>query len=314
MSKVSVIVPVYNTSKQLPICLNSLVNQTFKDIEIVVINDGSNDQSEEIIKEYMIRYEGMFKYFCKKNEGISKTRNYGIKKSDSEYILFVDSDDYIEKDTIEKLMPYINKNVEIIKFKLQKVDENGKILEKIDGPIFDEKSGPDAFNELYSKDVLIDSPCLYVIKKELFENNNLEFQRKYHEDFGLIPLLIVNAKSFVSTPFYLYSYVQKQNSITRNVDYSKTIDRFEDTLFHYDNAIIKIENMKLDEITKENVKIYYSNVLILRLNELKKEDKKKYIKEIKKRKIYKNIQPRNIKQLIKRCLIKFNMNLYLKMR
>lgn len=314
MSKVSIIVPVYNTSKHLRKCIDSLVNQTQKDIEIIIINDGSTDNSEAIIKEYINKYSSIIKYYSKENEGVAKTRNFGIEKATSDYVLFIDSDDYIDKCLIEKLMPYINQKIEMIKFKLQRVDKNGNILEKVDGPVFSKITGQEAFNKLYCEDVLLDSPCVYLIKKTLFTENNFKFKRKYHEDFGLIPLIIITAKSITSTPYYLYYYVQAPNSITRNEDYSKTIEKFNDALFHYDNALNEINNMNLDKMVEENIKIYYTNALILKLNELNNQDKTKYIKQIRKRKMYKNIKVRNIKQLIKRILLAINIKLYLKMR
>lgn len=338
MSKISIIVPVYNTGAKLKKCLDSLVNQTIKDIEIIIINDGSTDNSEKIIKEYIANYKKQKQYdskenenktknnssednnsveiefYSKENEGIAKTRNYGIEKANSDYILFVDSDDYIDLKLVEKLLPYIEQNIDLIKFKLQRVNENGEILEKTDGPVFEKTTGQEGFNMLYSQDVLLDSPCVYLIKKELFKKNNFTFKRTYHEDFGLMPLVIVSAKDIVSTPYYLYSYVQSSNSLMRNDDYNKTLKRIEDVWFHYDNSMNQIEKMNLEKTTKENIKIYYTNAVILKIYELKEEDQKQFIKEIKKRKMYKNIKPRNLKQLIKRYLLKFNIKLYIKMR
>lgn len=317
MPKISFIVPVYNTGLYIKKCLDSIINQTFKEeIEIILIDDGSTDNSDELIKEYIEKNNSkdIIKYYTKENEGIAKTRNFGIDKANGEYIFFVDSDDYIDKETIKKLKPYIDEDIDMIKFKLQRIDKNNNILEKVDGPIFTKISGEEAFNKLYSEDVLLDSPCVYVIKRNLFTKNNFKFNRTYHEDFGLIPLIILKAKSFVSIPDYLYYYVQGENSITRNDDYSKTIIKFEDALYHYDNAIEKIKKMNLNKKSKENAKIFYTNAVILKLYEIKEEDKNKFIKEIEKRKMYKNIKPRNIKQIIKRNLLHFNVKLYLKMR
>lgn len=317
MPKISFIVPVYNTGLYIKKCLDSIINQTFKEkIEIILINDGSTDNSDELIKEYIenSNSKDLMKYYTKKNEGIAKTRNFGIDKANGEYIFFVDSDDYIDKETIKMLKPYIDNDIDIIKFKLQRIDKNNNILEKVDGPVFEETSGEEAFNMLYSEDVLLDSPCVYVIKRNMFTQNNFKFNRTYHEDFGLIPLIILKAKSFVSIPDYLYYYVQGENSITRNDDYSKTIKKFEDALYHYDNAIEKIKKMNLNKKSKENAKIFYTNAVILKLYEIKEEDENKFIKEIEKRKMYKNIKPRNIKQIIKRNLLHFNVKLYLKMR
>lgn len=317
MSKISVIIPVYNAEKQIEQCLDSVVEQTTKEeIEIIVINDGSTDESEKVILSYKIKHpKAKIKYFSKKNEGIAKTRNFGIEKASSEYILFLDADDQIEKEMIETLMPYIDKGIELIKFKLQRVNQETKeIIEKVDGPVFEKTTGEEAFNKLYSQDNLLDSPCLYIIKKELLKRTKLEFKRTYHEDFGLIPLLIISSKSIVSTPYYFYQYIQVQNSITRNNDYKKTILKMKDAIAHYDNMIKTISNLKLQKRTEENVKIYYTNAIILKLKELEEEDQTKFIKEIKKRKMTKNIKVKNLKQLIKRIILNINIKLYLKMR
>ena len=314
MPKISIIVPVYNTGSKLEKCLNSIIKQTKKiDIEILIINDGSTDNSEDIIKQYMEEHkQDNIKYFSKENEGIAKTRNFGIEKATSRYIMFLDSDDYLDVKAFEILEKYIEQDIDLIKFKLQRVDEKGEILEEVGGPIFDIVKGQDAFNNLYCEDVLLDSPCVYLIKKELFTENNFKFERTYHEDFGLIPFIILSAKTVVSIPEYLYKYVQAPNSITRTEDYNKTIKKMEDVLAHYDNMLKMLEKLNLKKITEENVKIYYTNSIILKLNELNKNSQKIYIKEIKKRKMYQNIKPRNLKQLVKRIILKYNIKLYLK--
>ena len=317
MSKISIIIPVYNTGKHIKKCLDSIITQTaIIDREIIIINDGSTDNSEDLIKQYIQKHEqsANIKYYSKENEGVAKTRNYGIEKSASDYILFLDSDDYIEPNTLEILQKHIDDGIDLIKFKLQRVDENNNIIEKVNGPVFDKISGQEAFNKLYGEDVLLDSPCVYAIKKELFTKNNFKFQGTYHEDFGLIPFIILVAKTVVSLPEYFYNYVQAPDSITRTENYSKTIQKMEDVLFHYDNMLEIVEQLKLEKITKENVKIYYTNAIVLKLKELKPENQDQYIKQIRKRKMYKNIKARNLKQLIKKILLKYNIKLYLKLR
>lgn len=317
MAKVSVIVPVYNTGKYVERCLNSIIKQTEKnEIELIVINDGSTDNSGEIVKEYIQKQENkpIIKYYEKENEGIAKTRNLGVEKATGEYILFVDSDDYIDKQLIKKLKPYIDKKIDLIKFKLQRVDEKGNQLEKVEGPTFENKTGEEAFNEMYSQDILLDSPCIYLIKKELFTQNNFQFKRTYHEDFGLIPLILLVAKSVASINEYLYNYVQVGDSITRNEDYQKTIQRMEDCLAHYDNMITTVERLRVGKKAKENIKIYYTNAILLKLKELKPKERKKYKKEIQKRKFSQNIKARNLKQFIKKILLGIDVDLYLKLR
>lgn len=103
MPKVSIIVPVYNVENYLDKCLNSLVNQTFKDIEILVINDGSTDNSQSIIDKYQSLYPDLLNSFKKENGGQGSARNLGLEYATGDYISFVDSDDWLDLDFIEKL-------------------------------------------------------------------------------------------------------------------------------------------------------------------------------------------------------------------
>lgn len=315
MKKISVIIPVYNTEKYLRRCFDSVIAQDYKNLEIVIINDGSEDNSEQIINEYKKKYPELISYYKKENSGVADTRNFGIEKAQGDYIMFLDSDDYIDKALLKTLEEYVNKNIDLIKFKLQRVNEEGKTLEIVSGATFEKTTGEDGFNKLYSTDVLLDSPCVYLIKKELFVKNSLKFTvGTEHEDFGLVPFIIVLAQTMVSINFYGYYYVQSDNSITRNEDYTKTIKKAYDALKHYDNAIILIEILNINKITKQNLKIYYTNAIILKAKELHNDEQKKYIKEIKNRKMTKNIKIRNMKQLIKKILLTMNMKLYLQMK
>lgn len=169
----SVIVPVYNTENQVERCLKSLVK--LKDTEIIVINDGSTDRSEEIINKYIDKIT----YYTKPNSGLADTRNFGLDKAKGDYILFVDSDDYVEQDLIEKLKIYMDKKIDVIKFKTKRVDENGNVLEKIEGSIFDTLTGEEAFEKLYCTDSLLDSACTYLFKREYLIQNDFKFPVRY---------------------------------------------------------------------------------------------------------------------------------------
>lgn len=315
MCKLSIIVPVYNTGTHLKKCINSILMQKLEDIEILIINDGSTDNSSIILKEYAKQNPEKITYYEKKNAGIADTRNFGIQKAKGKYILFVDSDDYIKEGLIEELRKYIDEDIDIIKFKLERVSKEGNTLEKVDGPVFEKVDGETAFNMLCFSDVLLDSPCVYVFKKELFTKNNLEFKvRTEHEDFGLIPLVIIKAKSVVSINTYGYCYLQSVGSITRNEDYGKTLKKFNDVLSHYDTMIEFIEKQEISDKTKKNIKTYYTNAIILKLKAIKKQDLKVYIQKIKERKMINNIQVNNLKQLIKKMLLKINVKWYLKLK
>ena len=118
----------------------------------------------------------------------------------------------------------------------------------------------------------------------------------------------------VSVNFYGYFYIQSDNSITRNEDYNRTIKKAYDALKHYDNAIELTKKLNLNKLTKQNIRIYYTNAIILKAKELHAKEQENYINEIKNRKMAKNIKVRNIKQLIKRLLLSINIKLYLQMR
>lgn len=299
MLKISVIVPVYNAEMYLKKCLNSIVNQTYKNIEIIVVNDGSNDNSKNIIDEYKNRYEGIIKVFETKNFGVAIARNYGIEKVSGDYFLFVDADDYIELDLIEKLSQIIEKEkIDIVKYKMKLINKNEEKL--FDGPSFDKVDGQTAFNKLCFTDKMIDTPCLYLFNTKFFKENSFMFLKEsYHEDFGLIPLVMINAKNFISSNIYGYNYVQVTGSIIRDESYEKTLKKANDLFIHYDNMIKSIEKMQLKESTTKNILIYYTNAILQRIKELNKEDKKEYAKKIKERELVNNLKRKNIKSYIK---------------
>ena len=162
-------------------------------------------------------------------------------------------------------------------------------------------------------DVLLDSPCIYVFKRELFKENKFKVNTE-HEDFGLIPLIILKAKSIISINTYGYCYLQTNGSITRNEDYSKTLKKVNDTLLHYDNMLEFINKENLKETTIKNLKTYYTNAIILKLKELKKEDLDIYIQKIRKRNMVDNIQVNNMKQFVKKLILRINIKLYLKLK
>lgn len=311
MDKISIVIPVYNTEKYIERCIESVLQQKYENKEIIVVNDGSTDKTEEKIN----KYKEQIKYIKKANGGLSDARNVGIANATGKYIMFIDSDDYIEEDLLSKLKPYIDKNIEMIKYKARKVTEDGKEIQLMEGPTFDTIKGEEAFSKMCFDDQLMETACIYLYKTELIKQNGFQFRKGlYHEDFGLIPLIIVKAKTFISTNICGYNYVQSQNSITRNEDYEKTKIKVYDLLKHYDKIVQEIEKYEIQENTKQDVRIFCTNSILLRINDLNKEDRKAYIKEIKKRKMQKNIKAKNTKQLIKRILLEISIPAYLKLR
>ena len=101
--EVSIVVPVYNVEKYLPQCLESILNQTFQNFEIIVVNDGSTDESERIIQQYSLKYPNKIRAFSQENQGLAATRNLALKYASGKYISFVDSDDFVGTDFIKDL-------------------------------------------------------------------------------------------------------------------------------------------------------------------------------------------------------------------
>lgn len=330
---ISVIITAYNAEKTIEKCLNSILDTKYNNYEIVIVNDGSTDNTEDIIELFAT---DKIKYFSKPNTGVADSRNFGIEKANGDYITFVDSDDYVSSNYFENVDNYIEQGADLIKRKgiiikeslkketeqvIQKqanTENNQKKVEnaiKIEGATFELTTGEDAFNKLCFTDKYLDTLWSYIIKKSLLTDNNFKFENgRYHEDFGLLPLLILKANKVVSTNDYVYYYVQSENSIMREKNLPKTIKKAEDVLYHYDNILNLIKTYNLSKFTKENVGIYLTNAILLKIKELDGKDeytkaKKWYICELKKRKIYKNIKARNLKQLIKKLILFININL-----
>lgn len=296
---ISFLIPAFNAEKTIERAINSILNQkTSIDYEIIVVNDGSMDNIDEKMQKFSDNNK--IKYFKKENTGVADTRNFCVEKASGEYIIFVDSDDYISNTLLQDIESYINKKIDLIKWNPIFVDENQNELTKPKSFYYENSTGEQGFNMLFGKDNLIDCLWNYAIKKEIM----LKFPAgTYHEDFAIMPIIVLKAKTMVSIDKYEYYYVQSKNSIMRNCDIEKTKKKIQDRLFHYDNIIKEIDKMNLAKVTKENVKIYLTNSLLVIVPELDKDNKKYFKMELKNRKIAQNIKVRNIKQLIKRILL-----------
>lgn len=126
MKKVSVIVPVYNAEKLVEKAIKSVLNQTYKSIELILINDGSKDNSLNIIKKWEKKYPNIIKIFDQENMGVGKTRNKGIEVSTGDYITFLDADDYLDKEFVEELIRNIGTN-DVVISGYRAVGNDGKI-------------------------------------------------------------------------------------------------------------------------------------------------------------------------------------------
>ena len=254
MPKVSVIVPVYNVEEYLERCLDSLVNQTLKDIEIIIVNDGSTDGSKEKIQKYINTYKNIV-YLEKKNGGLSSARNYGIPYAKGEYIGFVDSDDYVELTMYEKMY---NKAIEeksdmvecdfIWEYPNKKREDIGKVYSSKKEAIIEARVV--AWNKIIKKDIIEKTKITF---PEGLRYEDIEFFYK------IVPYL--DKISFVKET--LVHYVQRESSIanTQNERTGEIFKIWENVLNYY------IENNIFNEYRSE---LEYSYTRILLCSSLKR--------------------------------------------
>ena len=249
MPKVSVIVPIYNVEKYLEKCINSLLSQTLEDIQIILVNDGSKDNSGNIAKEYEKNNKDRVIYVEKENGGLSDARNYGIKYATGDFIAFLDSDDYIEKNAYEEMY---NKAIE----------ENADYVECDFIWEFPNKIRVDKQYPYKNKKEMLSFVRVVawnkLIKRQLITDNNLEFPKGLrYEDveftYKLIPF--INKFAYVDKPFI--HYVQREGSIA-NVQNERTAEIF--TVL--DNVIEFYKKNNIYEEYRDELEYNYARYLL----------------------------------------------------
>ena len=251
MKKISVIVPVYNVEKYLGRCLESLTNQTLKDIEIIIVNDGSVDGSQAIIDNYKNKFPDIIKSFYVKNGGASKARNFALNHVTGEYIGFVDSDDYVSEEMYEKMYERAKENeADIVCCNYYRVLNEKKFTQKqfgnskiIKDELFDKN--------IYESNLLFDEvPYLWnkIFKTEIIKENDFKFcdDLRIYEDllFTYQAFSKANKISRVDKPYYYYT-ISRLESLT-NILSEKRFDIFKvsERLVNYYKKIEKYEEVK----------------------------------------------------------------------
>lgn len=265
--KLSIIVPVYNVEKYLKYCVHSIINQTYKNLEIILVDDGSADKSGEFC-DFFREKDSRVKVIHKKNGGLSSARNTGIENSTGDYLIFIDSDDYWDDNTaLEQVCRNLNHSkANVLMFGLKKYYESNNVVEKskyiFDRNMIDINFKKNTLNYLVKNNLLISSACNKVIKKDLFKENALRFKEGIlSEDIDWNARLIINAESFdvLNNSFYIYR--QRDHSIT----HSKTLRHIEDLLEHIEfcAGILNKDNNKVDFIDEYMSYIAYQYMTIL---------------------------------------------------
>ena len=250
MPKVSIIIPVYNVSKYLPTCLNSLVNQTLKDIEVIVVNDGSPDDSQDIIDKYVKKYPKIIKSYIKENGGQGSARNYGLKKATGEYIGYVDSDDYVCTDMYEKLYNKAKKDdldIAICGNYLVYEDSPKRDIE-LNNHILDDPQANAFFGKLavWNK----------IYKKKIVEG--LVFRSKvWYEDLDFTVKAMLKTKKigYLDEPLYCYlireGSTMNNSNVVRNLEIFEAFDQIKDNKKYFSYIeYLAIDNIYISAIVR----------------------------------------------------------------
>lgn len=260
--KVSVIIPVYNVEKYLRTCLDSALNQDFDSYEVIAVNDGSTDNSGEILSEYAEKYKNL-KVITQENMGLGGARNTGIESSQGEYLFFLDSDDYILDNTLKFLYDKSKESAaDIVCFGMNYVTENDDIISMFKVTDSDEEdlnpeeclvmlaSNAYAWNKFY--------------KASLFKDNNIKFpQRIWYEDLATVPKVTLKSKKIILTDKVFYNYLQRPNSIM-NI---KNEDRTSEMMIAVDSVLDFYKQNNVFEKYYENLEyLTVLNVLVLATN------------------------------------------------
>lgn len=246
MSKYSIVVPVYKVEEYLDRCVKSILNQTYSDIELVLVDDGSPDNCPQMCDDYA-KEDARIKVVHKKNSGLSDARNAGLESASGEYVVFIDSDDYIELDTCEKFSRYADKEYDILIGDANVVGAGNCDLSHI---AFDEVTDGKSYFKQSLKETKV--PIVAVInayRREFLIENALKFKSGIlHEDVEFTPRVFLAAKSVVNTHNCFYNYIIREDSITTKKDKSKNACDLFDTYTQHERDFAKIEDTELKEL------------------------------------------------------------------
>lgn len=250
MVKVSIIVPFYNVEKYIEKCLTSLVNQTLEEIEIILVNDGSKDNSIKVAKDFEQKYPAKIRYYEKPNGGLGDARNFGIKFAKGEYIAFLDSDDYVEPTTYEEMYEMA-------------IKEKSDMVECDFWWEYPNKKKEDIVVEYKNQnDMLLKARVVAwnkLIKKEIYEKHpeaRFAVGLRYEDVEGFYKILpYINKVSFVRKPFI--HYVQRNNSIS-NTQNKKNEEMF----IVLDNVLNYYKEKNIYEKFEKELEYTYTRYLL----------------------------------------------------
>lgn len=274
MDKISVVIPVYNAEKYLNKCIDSVINQTYNNIEIILVNDGSKDNSLKILEQYRKKYPKVIKVFTQENQGAGAARNFGIKHITGKYIFFLDSDDWIEVDYLYKLHKDIGKN-DIVISGLKNYSSDGKIfVTKVEDNPWTKFKYCSMGGKMYLADLIV--------------KNNIFFKKfKICEDAYFLLECYSRTNKITISNSSGYCHLENPNSITHTLsgnDHNSIIDvlkkvnteidcsNFEQRLlsFFYMKSIVLDTLISINDFSERKLVQKFKNNMLWYLEVLKK--------------------------------------------
>ena len=255
--RISVIIPVYNVENYLHYAMNSLFRQTYKNFEVILVNDGSTDNSGKLCEEYSQQHDNVFVYH-KKNGGLSDARNFGVENAKTDWIFFLDPDDYIEAFTLELLVNLQKKyNVPLVSTKVQSTsiynEYNDFEINNLDLTLTKKVTKETALALMLENKIATVSACAKLYHKNILQEVPFPVGKIY-EDFYVVSEHLQIAEEIVICPIVTYHYYTRQNSIVNSTFTEKKYDFF-DAVNHTREIIIKKFNNTNDLVKAIEVKV-----------------------------------------------------------
>ena len=261
--KISVIIPVYKVEEYFERCVCSLVRQTYENIEIILVDDGSPDNCPTLCDKYA-EEDARIKVIHKINGGLSDARNAGIREASGEYILFVDSDDYIDLDACEKFIQVIGDNKpDIVVGNARRIEIDGRvslIQHKIETNGF-MVSGKYYLKKELAIETMIMAAWLNLYNRDFIKANGLEF--KYgilHEDEQFTPRVFLKANYVIGTNILFYNYQIREGSITKSKDLTKNAENLIQTCKELEVIYNKVDDPELRKMLKDDLVNKFLNI------------------------------------------------------
>ena len=246
MPKLSFIVPVYNVQHLVEKCIQSITDQKISEdrYEVLLINDGSTDNSLEVIQNISKKHPNVVKVFSQKNSGLGATRNKGINLAKGDYIWFVDSDDYLENQ-LHKILKLLSCNtIDVLALNYNVVDTNGKFLSKGTYTNPNNKNNSITGAEFYLHNYVKSYSCMFIFRRNIFIQNQLRFKERINmQDSEIFPKIMHYTKRLMFFDVPVYNYVQHPNSFTNSNN--------PEVRFNYFKSIIEVKQ-SLYQFTQQN--------------------------------------------------------------